>query len=102
VARELTKLHEEVRRGTLVALAADYAAGAEKPAETRGEIVIVIAPPIETQAEAADVDALLRAALGRLSLKDAVAEVAAATGAARRSVYNRALELEKEDDGAPE
>jgi 16S rRNA (cytidine1402-2'-O)-methyltransferase len=97
VARELTKLHEEVRRGTLEALAADYAAGAE----TRGEIAIVVAPPIETKVEAGDVDALLRAALTRVSLKDAVAEVAAATGEARRTVYGRALEIAKEADGAP-
>ena len=97
VARELTKLHEEVRRGTLPALAADYADGAE----TRGEIAIVIAAPREAEAQADDIDALLRAALTRLSLKDAVAEVAAATGAARRSVYGRALELAKEDDGPP-
>ena len=41
VARELTKLHEEVRRGTLDALAAEYAA-AEPP---RGEIVVVVGPP---------------------------------------------------------
>ena len=41
VCRELTKLHEEVRRGDLAALARDYAQGAEP----RGEIVIVIAPP---------------------------------------------------------
>src|ERR1700736_6574986 len=39
VCRELTKLHEEVRRGDLTALAGDYAAGAE----TRGEFVLVIA-----------------------------------------------------------
>jgi len=96
VARELTKLHEEVRRGTLDALARDYAAGAE----TRGEIAIVIAPPQEAPAAAADVDALLRAALRRVSLKDAVAEVAAATGEARRAVYSRALELAKDHDGS--
>ena len=94
VARELTKLHEEVRRGTLAALAADYAAGAE----TRGEIALVIAPPPESRAEAGDVDALLRAALTRVTLKDAVAEVAAATGEARRTVYGRALALAKEID----
>jgi len=97
VARELTKLHEEVRRGTLAALAAHYAAGAE----TRGEIAIVIAPPIEAGVEADDVDNLLRAALARVSLKDAVAEVATATGEARRIVYGRALELAKESDGTP-
>src|SRR5258708_2871091 len=99
VARELTKLHEEVRRGTLPSLASDYAAGAE----TRGEIAIVIAPPgTPAQADAQEIDALLRAALTRVSLKDAVAEVAAATGEARRAVYTRALELAKEHDAAPE
>jgi 16S rRNA (cytidine1402-2'-O)-methyltransferase len=97
VARELTKLHEEIRRGTLVALAQEYAAGAE----TRGEIAIVIAPPGETSTAAADVDALLRAALMRVSLKDAVAEVSAATGEARRAVYGRALALAKESDATP-
>jgi 16S rRNA (cytidine1402-2'-O)-methyltransferase len=97
VARELTKLHEEVRRGDLVSLAADYAAGAE----TRGEIVIVIAPPAATeQPSAADIDALLHAALARTSVKDAVAEVAAATGEPRRAIYARALELTKVEDGA--
>ena len=97
VARELTKLHEEVRRGTLVSLAGDYAAGAE----TRGEIAIVIAPP-SPEAAPPDIDSLLRAALARLTLKDAVAEVAAATGEARRAVYSRALELAKEHDATPE
>jgi len=92
VCRELTKLHEEVRRADLETLARDYAAGAE----TRGEIVIVIAPPPDdAQPSAADIDALLQAALTRTSLKDAVAEVAAATGEPRRAVYSRALELTK-------
>src|SRR5215212_7312039 len=93
VTRELTKLHEEVRRGDLVSLATDYAAGAE----TRGEIVIVIAPPaMSEQPSAADIDALLHAALARTSVKEAVAEVAAATGEPRRAVYSRALALTKD------
>jgi 16S rRNA (cytidine1402-2'-O)-methyltransferase len=98
IARELTKLHEEVRRGDLPSLAADYAAGAE----TRGEIVIVIAPPAPEQPGAADIDALLHAALARTSLKDAVAEVAAITGEPRRAVYSRALTLIKGDKDAAE
>lgn len=99
IARELTKLHEEVRRGDLGTLAADYAAGAE----TRGEIVIVIAPPnASDQPSAAEIDALLHAALARTSVKEAVAEVAAATGAPRRAIYSRALELTKAQDGAPD
>ena len=91
VARELTKLHEEVRRGDLASLAAEYAAGAE----TRGEMVIVIAPPAAEQASASDIDALLQSALARTSVKEAVAEVASATGAPRRAVYSRALQLAK-------
>lgn len=104
VCRELTKLHEEVRRGDLAALARVYAEGAE----TRGEIVIVIAPPAEDaeQASPEEVEALLRRALARVSLKDAVSEVAAATGQPRREIYQRALALGDEaedretDDGA--
>jgi 16S rRNA (cytidine1402-2'-O)-methyltransferase len=98
VCRELTKLHEEVRRGALAELAEAYATGAE----TRGEIVILVGPPRgAAQPTAAEIDTLLRAALARVSLKDAVAEVAAATGEPRRTVYARALALTKEhSDGA--
>lgn len=91
VCRELTKAFEEVRRGTLSELAAHYAtAGAPK-----GEIVVVIAPPDETDA-ALGMDALddqLKAALGNMSVKDAADAVTAATGMKRRAVYQRALEL---------
>jgi 16S rRNA (cytidine1402-2'-O)-methyltransferase len=57
-------------------------------------MVIVIAPPQEQQAE--DIDALLRNALARVSVKDAVGEVALATGRSKREVYQRALELNDE------
>ena len=91
VCRELTKLHEEVRRGDLAALARTYAEGAE----TRGEFVIVIGPPQATAGEPADIDVMLRQALARLSVKEAVAEIADITGAPRREVYQRALALTK-------
>jgi 16S rRNA (cytidine1402-2'-O)-methyltransferase len=98
ICRELTKLHEEVRRAPLDTLARDYAADAE----TRGEFVIVVAPPIEEPPGTQDIDALLRRALTRTSVKEAVGEVASATGVSRRDVYQRALALVKEDDdGAP-
>ncbi len=96
----MTKLHEEVRRGDLATLARDYAGDAE----TRGEMVIVIAPPAEQHVAEAELDDLLRGALARASVKDAVAEVAAASGLARREVYRRALALVKDtddSDGAP-
>jgi 16S rRNA (cytidine1402-2'-O)-methyltransferase len=93
VCRELTKLHEEVRRGDLPALAGDYADGAT----ARGEIVIVISPPQQDdEASMVDHDALLHDALRRLSLKDAVAEIVARTGASRRVIYQRALALQQE------
>lgn len=93
ICRELTKLHEEVRRGDLAALAADYA----EAVEPRGEIVIVVAPPPEEEKpDAQQVDDLIRTALTRTSMKDAVGEVAMATGLPRREVYQRALELAKE------
>ncbi len=91
IGRELTKKFEEVRRGTLSELAAHYAA-ADVP---RGEIVLVIGPPLREAAAIDDaaIDAMLRQALETSSLKQAVADVAATTGAARKLVYARALRL---------
>src|SRR5437763_7202389 len=73
VCRELTKLHEEVRRGDLTTLAHDYGGGAE----TRGEFVVVVAPPDAqvSTTETADLDALLRQAPSRLSVKAAVGAI---------------------------
>jgi 16S rRNA (cytidine1402-2'-O)-methyltransferase len=98
VCRELTKLHEEVRRGTLDALAHAYA----ELSEPRGEIVVVVAPPADPEpAGAEEVDGMLRDALARLSVKDAVEEVAGLAGRPRRDVYRRALALKKDtSDGA--
>jgi 16S rRNA (cytidine1402-2'-O)-methyltransferase len=90
VARELTKRFEEVRRGTLPALAAHYAA-----LPPRGEITLVVGPPPAEETGAADLDDALRAALESHSVKDAAALVAAATGLPKRTVYARALELAK-------
>ena len=89
VARELTKLYEEVRRGTLAELQAHYAT-AEQP---KGEIVVVVGPPTRIEATDAAIDGALRDALKTVSLRDAVAAVAEATGEPRRRVYGRALAL---------
>jgi 16S rRNA (cytidine1402-2'-O)-methyltransferase len=94
VCRELTKLHEDVKRGDLEALALEYFAGAE----TRGEFVIVVAPPCDDEEKADDIDDMLRQALTRVSVKDAVGEVALATGRPRREVYQRALVLARNAD----
>ncbi len=92
VARELTKLFEEVRRGPLDALAAAY----ESDGPPKGEVTVVIGPPAKATVDPAEIDRSLSAALKRMSLRDAVAEVAAATGAPKRRVYARALELSAE------
>jgi 16S rRNA (cytidine1402-2'-O)-methyltransferase len=89
VARELTKAFETVRRGTLTILADTFAnEGAPK-----GEIVIVVGPPLAREASAEDTDALLASLLADRSLSEAAAEAAAATGLSRRILYQRALDL---------
>ena len=95
VARELTKLHEEVRRGALAELAAHYAGDAN----VRGEIVIVVAAPVEgaVAPDATDLDRRLREELTRHPVKDAAAIVASALGLPRREVYARALQLKQVD-----
>ena len=98
VTRELTKLHEEVRRGPLAELAAFYAkAGAPK-----GEITLVIGPPgpQESQGNPVRIDALLAQILPFMPVRSASALIADLTGVSRRVVYNRAIALKgaKDDD----
>jgi 16S rRNA (cytidine1402-2'-O)-methyltransferase len=100
ICREMTKLHEEVRRAKVSELA--QAAGLK---ETRGEFVLVIAPPEPDRQIMAtdDLDQLLRIQLQRASLRDAVAHAVELSGRPRREVYARALELSRETpplDGA--
>jgi 16S rRNA (cytidine1402-2'-O)-methyltransferase len=91
VCRELTKTFEETRRGALDELAAHY----EKAGAPKGEIVIVVAPPDPdaNRISPDELDARLKQALKRGSLKDAVAEVSDETGMKKREVYARALAL---------
>jgi 16S rRNA (cytidine1402-2'-O)-methyltransferase len=86
VCRELTKLHEEVARGTLTELAERFADGA------RGEIVIVVAGAEPATASLDDaVPRVLDLAASGLRLKDAATEIADATGLSRRELYEAAL-----------
>jgi 16S rRNA (cytidine1402-2'-O)-methyltransferase len=95
MARELTKMFETVRRGTLPQLAEEFA----KEGPPKGEIVVLIGEaegePAGEEADAA-LDAKLAAALTRHSIKDAAALVADDTGRPKREVYARALALAKE------
>jgi 16S rRNA (cytidine1402-2'-O)-methyltransferase len=88
VARELTKLHEEVRRGSLGDLAEHY----RQAGPPRGETVIVIAPPpAPAPLDEAEVDRRLRAAVATAGVREAAIRLAAETGLPRQALYRRAL-----------
>jgi 16S rRNA (cytidine1402-2'-O)-methyltransferase len=89
VARELTKVHQEVVRGSLEELAARFAGR-----EVRGEVVVVIggAPQAEAAVDPAELADRVRSLTATgLSRKDAAARVAAEAGASRREVYEASL-----------
>lgn len=91
VARELTKMHEEVARAEVGELAAAFASR-----ELKGEVVLLVGPPArhaaKPAADEADVRARVEAAVAAgATRKDAVREIAAATGLARNEVYRIAV-----------
>ena len=97
VCRELTKTHEEVRRGPLAELVAWAAEG------VRGEVTIVVAGATGPEL-AGDPDSL-RAAVSDLeaegtSRKEAIVEVARRAGVPKREVYNL-VHATSPPDGAP-
>jgi 16S rRNA (cytidine1402-2'-O)-methyltransferase len=93
VARELTKLHEEVRRGTLAFLAEQYA-GASPP---KGEVTILVGPPREQQADTARIDSLLDKALAFMPVRAAAELIAEALEMPRKEIYRRALGKKSDD-----
>jgi 16S rRNA (cytidine1402-2'-O)-methyltransferase len=93
MARELTKLHEEVRRGPLIELAAHY----EKHGAPKGEVTLLVAPPQAAAPDMARIDAALTAALAFMPVKAAAELIAGLTDGSRKQIYARALELK----GAP-
>lgn len=91
VAREITKLYEESFIGTLAELADKFA-----DAPPRGEIVVIVSPPLEAEAVTdAAVDRLLTHAMERLSPSRAAAEVAEQLNIPRKRAYERALDLSR-------
>lgn len=89
VCRELTKRFEEIRRGALETLAAYYEAG-----ETKGEIVVCVAPPPKHEKpDVEDMDALLIELAAEMPVSKAAAEAARRTGEKKQHLYRRLLEL---------
>jgi 16S rRNA (cytidine1402-2'-O)-methyltransferase len=97
VARELTKLHEEVWRGTLAGAAEEFAAR-----EVRGEVVIVLAgaAAADAPAEAEVAAAVRRHVAGGASWRDAANAAAAELGSSRRDAYQLALALRRTGEGS--
>lgn len=91
VARELTKIYEECRSGPPADLIAHYTAH-----PPRGEIVLLVGPPPEREADGADAEAMLRELLETEKPSQAAAQVSKATGLDRKALYARALELKGE------
>ncbi len=89
VSRELTKLFEETRRGSLRDLADHYTMNGPP----KGEIVLLIGPPEKSAVSDEDIDAALQEALKTLSVKQAAAEIATRFDRAKRDIYQRALSL---------
>jgi 16S rRNA (cytidine1402-2'-O)-methyltransferase len=90
VGRELTKTYEEMRTGTLAALAAHYA----QALTPKGEIVICVGPPQEAEAaDPRDVDRLLLSLAKEMPASKAAAEAARMTGGQKPALYRRLLEL---------
>ena len=95
ICREMTKLHEDIRRFSL----SDAATQAAQ-LETRGEFVLVIGPPSEEAGRMSEdqLDTLLREQLAHGSVKDAVAAAVELSGHPKREVYARALALARKDE----
>jgi 16S rRNA (cytidine1402-2'-O)-methyltransferase len=91
LARELTKMHEEVRRAPLDQLAAELDGVAIK-----GEAVILVGPPQETEVTDDVISARLVPALEEMSLRDAAKAVADALGVPKSRVYDLGLRTRKE------
>ncbi len=95
IARELTKLHETLMRGTLHELA-----GAVEKDGVKGEVVVVVGPPEAKETEASDARIVkdLHAALETRSLRDAVRAVTDGLGVKRSRVYELGLTLTRKSD----
>jgi 16S rRNA (cytidine1402-2'-O)-methyltransferase len=92
VARELTKLHEEVRRARLSDLAAHYG----RVGPPRGEAVVMVGRPQQSEPDPAEIDERLRSALAELGVRQAAAKLARETGLPRGELYRRALAIRDE------
>jgi 16S rRNA (cytidine1402-2'-O)-methyltransferase len=93
VTRELTKLHEEVRRGLLADLKDHY----DRSGAPKGEVTLIVSPPHASEPDSGRIDSALDQALAFMPVRAAVDLVSEMLEAPRRMVYDRAL-AKKGDD----
>lgn len=93
VVREITKMFEESRRGTLSELIAHYTADGPP----KGEIVLVVSgAPDNVEMDDAAIDDMIASALDSMRVKDAAAFVSEQTGRPKKEIYERALIVSKQ------
>ena len=93
VAREITKMYEECVNGTATELAVHF-----EQNQPKGEIVLMVAPPQEKEADQIDLDGLLREKLKLMPLKTAVKEIVSEYGLNKNEVYRQAVEIKNESE----
>ena len=93
IVREITKLYEEVRRGTFEELIQYYSDNGPP----KGEVVVVLGPPHIPDTPLEDIDQLLQKALETHSIRDACTLIAGTLGMPRKKIYQPALSLKGKD-----
>ncbi len=91
VAREITKLYEECLNGTAEELIQHFENNTPK-----GEMVLMVAPPVESSASDIDIESLLKEKLNSMTLKSAVKEIADTYHLNKNNVYELALKLKND------
>ena len=91
VVREITKMFEEVKRGSVAELINYYS----EVGQPKGEIVLVIAPPEDAAIDEDTIEGLLQEALKEMKVKDAAHYVAEKTGRKKSDMYDLALKIKK-------
>ena len=93
IARELTKLFEQIERMPISSASAWLAEDADR---SRGEFVLIVSPPTPQQGLSTDAERTLKLLLGELPLKTAARLASEITGASKNDLYERALALKNE------
>ena len=92
MARELTKCFEEIQRQPIEVLHQDL----QKRPSLKGEVVLLVGPPLIQEASQEDLEHALEKALNTHTLKEAVALVSQTLNLPRKKVYKNALEIKEQ------